>query len=128
MPLDIQIKPRAGYETTGAVTVKLGGSLDTATSPELERQLAPVLAGKTKDIVFDLNDLKFISSAGLRVFAMTRKKLVERSGHASFVNMQPQIREVFEIIRATPGVYVFRNDEELDAFLAKRQLSHEEKK
>ena len=50
--------------------MKLTGSLDTATAPELERQLAPVLAGPVKDLVFDLAQLKFISSAGLRVFSI----------------------------------------------------------
>ena len=128
MPLDITIKPRAGYEISGAITVKLGGSLDTTSSPALEQQLAPVLAGKTKDIVFDLNDLLFISSAGLRVFSLTRKQLVERGGHASFVNMQPQIKEVFEIIRALPGLRVFKDMDELDTYLAERQRRHKEKK
>jgi anti-anti-sigma factor len=47
-----------------------------------------------KDLVFDLAQLKFISSAGLRVFATARKTLKERGGQASFVQMQPQIQEV----------------------------------
>ena len=67
MPLEIQIQKSITSQDAGAVTVKLTGSLDTATAPELERQLAPVLAGLVKDIVFDLAQLKFISSAGLRV-------------------------------------------------------------
>ena len=45
MPLEIQILKTVGDKNLGAVTVKLTGSLDTATAPELERQLAPVLAG-----------------------------------------------------------------------------------
>jgi hypothetical protein len=36
--------------------------------------------------------------------------------------MQPQIEEVFEIIKALPGLGVFRNNAELDAYLAARQL------
>jgi anti-sigma B factor antagonist len=126
MPLAIQIQKAIGPQDTGAVTVKLTGSLDTATAPELERQLAPVLAGPVKDLVFDLAPLKFISSAGLRVFAAARKQLKERGGQASFVNMQPQIQEVFEIMKALPGVAVFTNTTELDRYLAARQRSHEE--
>jgi len=97
---------------------------DTATAPELERQLAPVLAGPVKDIVFDLAQLKFISSAGLRVFSTTRKTLKERGGQASFIHMQPQIQEVFDIMKSLPGVAVFKNVAELDAYLAARQRSH----
>lgn len=126
MPLEIQIKKSLGAASAGAVTINLTGSLDTATAPELERQLAPVLAGPVKDIVFDLAQLKFISSAGLRVFSSTRKVLKERGGQASFVHMQPQIKEVFEIIRSLPGVEIFVDIAELDNYLARRQRSYTE--
>ena len=121
MPLDIQIQKNLGGKSPDTVTVKLNGSLDTATAPELERQLAPVLAGGVKELVFDLAQLQFISSAGLRVFAAARKPLKERGGTASFVNLQPQIQEVFEIIKALPGVSIFASLEEMDRYLAARQ-------
>ena len=122
MPLEIQIQNKPG-----PVTIKLNGSLDTATAPELEQKLAPVLAGPNKELVFDLAGLKFISSAGLRAFATARKALRERGGQVSFVHLQPQIQEVFEIIKALPGVAVFKDIAELDAYLAARQKSHENK-
>jgi len=107
--------------------VKLIGSLDTSTAPELERQLAPVLANPIKDLIYDLADLKFISSAGLRIFSSTRKQLKERGGQASFINMQPQIKEVFQIMKSLPGVAVFESVAELDRYLAARQRSHEDR-
>jgi len=126
MPLEIQIARNVGSQSAAAVTVKLIGSLDTATAPELERQLGPILGGQVKDLVFDLAQLKFISSAGLRVFSMARKQLKERGGQASFVHMQPQIQEVFEIIKSLPGVAIFKDVAELDRYLAARQRSHQE--
>ena len=124
MPIEIQIQKSVSGKDAGAVTVKLTGSLDTATAPELERQLAPVLAGPVQDIVFDLEQLKFISSARLRVFSTTRKTLKERGGQASFIRMQPQIQEVFEIMKSLPGVAVFKDVAELDRYLAARQRTH----
>jgi anti-anti-sigma factor len=126
MPLEIQIHKDSGPKNAGAVTVKLTGSLDTATAPELERQLVPVLASSVQDLVFDLAQLKFISSAGLRVFSTARKQLKDRGGHASFIHMQPQIQEVFEIMKSLPGVRVFTDVAELDRYLAARQRSYEE--
>ena len=128
MPLEIQIQKDVSRQNTGAVTVKLAGSLDTATAPDLERQLAPLLAGQIKDLVFDLAQLKFISSAGLRVFSTARKQLKERGGQASFVSMQSQIQEVFEIMKSLPGVAIFKDLAELDLYLAARQRSHLENK
>jgi anti-sigma B factor antagonist len=126
MPLDIRIQKTGGSTSDGPVTVSLTGSLDTATAPELEAQLAPLLSGSTKDIVFDLADLKFISSAGLRVFGSTRKTLKARGGQVSFVHLQPQIQEVLDILKALPGMAVFKDVEELDRYLAARQRAHRE--
>ncbi len=126
MPLEIQIQKKLGVQD-GTVTVNLIGSLDTSTAPDLERQLAPVLSAGAKDIVFDLAQLKFISSAGLRVFSTTRKTLKERGGQASFVHMQPQIQEVFEIIKSLPGVSIFKDLAEFDRYLAVRQKAHQDK-
>jgi anti-anti-sigma factor len=124
MPLEIQILKDVSPRNTGAVTVKLTGSLDTSTAPELERQLSPLLAGGVTELVFDLAQLKFVSSAGLRVFSTTRKQLRERGGQASFIHMQPQIQEVFEIMKSLPGVAIFKDVAELDRYLAARQRSH----
>ena len=126
MPLEIKILQSLGGQHAGAITVQLTGSLDTATAPELERQLAPVLGGKVKDLVFDLAHLKFISSAGLRVFSAARKTLKERGGQTSFVNMQPQIQKVFEIMKALPGVAVFQSTAELDHYLDVQQRKQDE--
>ena len=126
MPLDIKILQDAGNPLSGSTVVKLDGSLDTATAPELERRLAPVLAGTARDLVFDLERLKFVSSAGLRVFAVARRRLKERGGQTAFVHLQPQIREVFEIMKSLPGVAIFKDVAELDDYLAARQNMHEE--
>jgi anti-sigma B factor antagonist len=119
MALETKIQNDGGTER-----VKLIGSLDTATAPDLERQLAPVLAGSARDLVFDLAELKFVTSAGLRVFSNARKAMKTRGGQAVFINMQPQIQEVFEIIKSLPGVAIFETVAELDEYLAMRQNAH----
>jgi anti-sigma B factor antagonist len=121
MPLTIHIQPAKSPDDRSPVLIQLGGSLDSATAPELEQQIKPLLDGNVQEMVFNLRRLQFISSAGLRVFAAARKRLRERGGQASFVEMQPQIHKVFEIVRALPGIGVFQDDKELDAYLASRQ-------
>jgi anti-anti-sigma factor len=116
MPLDIKIKRQ-----TATLTVELGGSLDTATAPQLETQLTAALDTQVKDLIFDLAKLNFISSAGLRVFAAARKFMKQQGEQVSFVNLQPQIQEVFEIVKALPGVSVFGSIAEFDKYLAARQ-------
>jgi len=121
MSLSIQIQNNSDPRHAGAVTINLIGSLDTETAPELDRQMALCLAGPVNDLVFDLAGLKFVSSAGLRLFQVARKQMVARGGgHASFINMQPQVEEVFAIIQSLPGIGVFKDLEALDRYLATR--------
>jgi len=117
MSLEIKIQRSAGNKTS-VVTVRLAGSLNTETAPELERQLAVVLADPVKDVVFNLADLNFVTSAGLRVFASARKALKERGGQASFVNLQPQIEVVFDVIKSLPGISIYKDSADLDRYLA----------
>ena len=121
MSLSIEIQKNPDPRHAGVVTIKLIGSLDTETAPELDRQMASCLAGPVNDLVFDLAELKFVSSAGLRLFQVARKQMVARGGgRASFINMQPQVEEVFAIIQSLPGIGVFKDLEALDGYLATR--------
>ena len=117
MPLEIKIQRPAGTKTN-VVTVRLAGSLNTGSAPELERKLAVVLADPVRNVVFDLAELKFITSAGLRVFATARKTLIDRGGQASFVNLQPQIEAVFDVIKSLPGISIYKDSGDLDRYLA----------
>ena len=104
-----------------ATVVKLVGRLDTATSPEAEKEIAPVLSGPMKDVIFDLGELTFISSAGLRVLLGARKALAARGANVHLTNLQPQIEKVMEIVKALPGINVFKSTKEMDEYLAAMQ-------
>ena len=40
--------------------------------------------------------------------------------------MQPQSQEVFDIVKALPGISIFKDYAEMDAYLAARQRSYEQ--
>jgi anti-anti-sigma factor len=115
MPLAIKVVHDGG--SPHAARVSLEGSLDTATSPDLEAALDGLLAGSIKVVAFDLAGLRFISSAGIRVLMKARKELGDRGGSLALSNPQPQITKVLEIVRSLPGVAIFANDREMDAYL-----------
>ena len=68
------------------------GRVDTITSPELEA--AVVLEG-VEELVFDLSQVDYISSAGLRVLLSSQKKMAGKS--MKIVNAKPAVKEVFDI-------------------------------
>ncbi|HWT81919.1 MAG TPA: STAS domain-containing protein [Candidatus Methylomirabilis sp.] len=122
MPLTITSKEREA----GVVTVFAAGSLDSNTSTVLEDRLALIKKSNPRAIIFDLKDLTYISSAGVRVFVGLRKAMKATGGTVALANLQPQIRKVFDIIQALPSLNVFESVEELDRYLAKMQQKVQE--
>ena len=60
------------------MTFVLEGRLDTTTAPDLEAQIKDQLDGITK-LTFDIEQLRYISSAGLRVL-LSAQKVMNRQG------------------------------------------------
>lgn len=77
------------------LTVALSGKLDTQTAPELEESLRDDL-GDVKNLVFDLSDLEYVSSAGLRVILATYKRMAKQ-GTMVIKNTTPDVMDVFEM-------------------------------
>ena len=75
------------------LTIAVGGRLDTTTSPELEAQLD--LAGIT-DLTFDMKELDYVSSAGLRLLLKAQKQM-NTQGDMRLVNVNDIVMEVFEV-------------------------------
>lgn len=79
----------------GHTTLALAGRLDTTTAPELEKAVDEALDG-TKDLVFDMTRLEYISSAGLRVILKAQKAMNAR-GSMKLIGVNDSIMEVFDI-------------------------------
>jgi hypothetical protein len=72
-------------------------------------------------LVFDLSHLEYLSSAGIRCFIRARKAIEGGGGKVAILNPQPAVRKVLDIVKAIPAGGVFRNVEELDAYLDEMQ-------
>ena len=76
--------------------IKLVGRLDTTTAPELETALKEVLEASTKNLQIDLEQLDYISSAGLRVL-LSSQKIMSKQGEMKVINVSDTIMEIFDI-------------------------------
>ena len=77
------------------MTVKINGRLDTNSAPELEREVMENLEG-IEELVFDLSQMPYTSSAGLRVFLKAQKQM-NKQGSMSVIGACEDVLEVFEI-------------------------------
>lgn len=88
--MTIEIK-RNAEETT----IKLVGRLDTITAPALDKTINEDIAD-VKNLVLDLKELEYISSAGLRVLLSAQKKY-GKLGYLKVTNVCEEILSVFEM-------------------------------
>ena len=88
---------KAGVNHNIAI-IKVGGYIDTTTSPELEHALDGLLKAGTYDIVIDLGNVDYISSAGWGIFISEIKGIREKGGDLKLVRMIPDVYEVFELL------------------------------
>ena len=75
--------------------IKLVGRLDTTTAPALDKTINDDIAG-TKNLVLDVKELEYISSAGLRVLLGAQKKM-QKIGSMKVTNVREEVMEVFEM-------------------------------
>ena len=79
-----------------STVLSLIGRLDTNTAPELEEAASNLYEASINDIIIDMGDCEFVSSAGLRVIvAMQKHAAVD--GALVFRNVRPEVMEVFEM-------------------------------
>ena len=73
----------------------LEGRLDTTTAPELEKVLQSSLDG-VEELVFDMAELEYLSSAGLRIL-LGAQKAMKNQGSMKVVHVNETIMEIFEV-------------------------------
>jgi len=117
MPLSIEIQaePHEGKR------ISLAGSLDTDTASQLQDKIDHEIDSTVHMVIMDLKRLEFLSSAGLRVIFKTKKLMESHHGKFMLLNLQPQVRKVFDIIKALDGMNVFKSQEEMDEYLTAMQ-------
>ena len=77
------------------MTFTLEGRLDTTTAPELDNEIKGKLDG-IETLVFDVKDLDYISSAGLRIF-LSAQKTMNKQGKMIVRGVNEVVREVFDV-------------------------------
>ena len=83
-------------ESNGSeLKIVLEGRLDTMSAPELEGELKNSVEGVTS-LIFDIKDLQYISSAGLRVL-LSAQKVMNKQGSMVIRGANDDIMEIFEV-------------------------------
>jgi len=75
--------------------LELNGRLDTTTAPEFEAVVKGLPEAIT-DLVIDMEQLEYISSAGLRVLLVAQKTM-NKKGTMKVIHINETVMEIFEV-------------------------------
>ncbi len=85
-------------ETEGtALIISVSGRVDSSNAREFEHALKSILESEQTTVITDLQELTYISSAGLRVLLLIAKQVWKNEGKFALCALAEPIREVFEI-------------------------------
>lgn len=113
----LKIKASTKGFTTSIV---MAGRLDGVSTPQAQDHLDRLLADPAiKHVLFDLTELSYMSSMGLRLIMKATKEIHSRGGRCLISNLQPPVQMLLELAQALPSENIFSSYEEADAYLAK---------
>lgn len=113
MALDIKIIKKKDY----VYSVELKGSLDSETYTELEDELKEIIDEKTKAVILDMAGVDYVSSIGIRVLVGAKKSLEGKNASFAMMNLQPQIKKIFDVMKILPMFDIFDGMPEADKYI-----------
>lgn len=77
--------------------VRLVGRIDTSNAGKFSEDIQPLMEGDMPEIELDCSQMEYINSQGLRLFLILQKSVNARHGKMILKNMNPKVKEVFDI-------------------------------
>ena len=96
----------------GSVIVSVKGRIDAVTCSDIEKYLSEAVAGDEKFLVLNLNEVDYISSAGLRSILVIARKLKAQQGEFVLAGLQQQVKRVIEMSGFGSFLRIFDTEED----------------
>jgi anti-anti-sigma factor len=94
------------------LVTSVSGRIDAVTAPEFEKNLMESIGAGEKILLLRMNQLEYISSAGLRSILAIAKVLKAKEGKLVFAGLQGPVKDVFKISGFGSIFTIYDNEEE----------------
>ena len=84
-------------EKYGITCLKIKGRMDTAAAIETEKAVDKILKENNNRLLFDLGDLEYLSSYGLRIILHATKRIKMMDGRIILCSLIENTKEIFDI-------------------------------
>ena len=90
----------------------LNGRLDVLLSQKLETKVLENIEKGEYFLLFNLANVEYMSSSGLRVFISSMRKLKEKKGEIRLCNMSESVRKILKIVDLEGMFNIYNSEEE----------------
>jgi anti-sigma B factor antagonist len=84
------------YEENGASVIAPSGKIDHVTVGEFEEKMSK-LGEQTDELVLDMNEVEYVSSAALRAILNINDLMADKGGSFTLKNVNKKVMEIFSI-------------------------------
>ena len=97
-PIKKDIRMELNHLQEGEITIiTIKGRLDAATAPVADNAIKKIMEEDYPRILFNLNDLEYLSSGGLRVILGVAKEIKRKEGKLALCSLHEFVKEIFEV-------------------------------
>lgn len=96
----------------GGLVVSVKGRIDAVTAPDFEKSLSERISSGESNMVVNLSELEYISSAGLRSILAIAKVLKAKGGKMVFACLKGTVKDVFKISGFGSIFQIYDSEEE----------------
>src|SRR5215211_7285488 len=89
--------------------IKLKGKLDIDGTSEIEPQLAAYCKGENARVMFDLSEVEFLASIGIRLLTLTAKSIASRGGKMVLLDPSPDVQNVLDVTGIPAIIPIYSN-------------------
>lgn len=86
----------------GELTLSLSGTFDESTCSSVEKRVDELLERDVKTISFDMENVGYISSAGIRVLILAYKRATKWGKKVTLGKMSSKVRDIIESVGIMP--------------------------
>jgi len=104
-------------EIKGCSFVNLSGRIDASNSHDFQTLLTKTIENSSKQIVINCENLKYISSSGLRTFLSLQKEINNLNKQLKFCCLSESISELFDIAGFSSVFDIYKSKQDILSIL-----------
>jgi anti-anti-sigma factor len=112
----LNLSVTAKEEISGLFIIHPIGSINTITYPILKKKIDWILESWPEIILIDMKQVSYVNLRGLRVILKTIIKMNLRSGKVYLTNLQPEIKEMFEVMNDALPEWFFASRKQMEIY------------